>query len=104
MANNSSPRACQAISLGGWTMSFYALAQSGYPLGVIDTGYRNFLYAGNPRPNVLKNDWRGPISGSFDPNKNNYVNASAFARRTNPALDPFGNAARLNGNVRVFPL
>ena len=90
--------------LGGWTMSFYALAQSGYPLGVIDTGYRNFLYAGNPRPNVLTNDWEAPITGSFDPNKNNFFNASAFARRTNPALDPFGNAARLNGNVRAFPL
>ena len=90
--------------LGGWTLSFFALAQSGYPLGVIDTGYSNFLSAGNPRPNVVTNGWKAPISGNFDPGKNSFFNLYAFARRTNPAADPFGNAERLNGNVRIFPL
>jgi hypothetical protein len=53
---------------------------------------------------VLSHDWRGPIAGSeFDPDKDNFYTTSAFQRRTNPAADPFGNAARFNGSVRMFP-
>ncbi|MFN0100605.1 MAG: carboxypeptidase regulatory-like domain-containing protein [Bryobacteraceae bacterium] len=90
--------------LGGWNLSSYAFAQSGYPMGVVDTGFQNNLRAGTPRPNVLSYDWRLPLVGErFDPDKDNFYNRAVFQRRTNPALDPFGNAPRFIGAVRMFP-
>jgi hypothetical protein len=78
--------------------------QSGYPMGVTDGTYQNNLKAGTPRPNVLTNDWRAPTAGSsFDPSVDNFYNIQAFQRRTNPALDPFGNAPRFDGMTRSFP-
>jgi hypothetical protein len=89
--------------LGNWNVAAFVFAQSGYPLGVIDTGYQNFLNAGTPRPHVLTHDWRAPVSGSeFDPDKDLMLDRSAFVRRTNPALDPFGDAPRFNGVTRMF--
>jgi len=91
---------------GGWNVSSYGFYQSGYPLGVIDTAYQNNLFAGTPRPNVLSNDWltvAGSSCSSFDPNTSLFLNPAAFARRTNPSSDPFGNAPVLNGNARVCP-
>jgi hypothetical protein len=89
---------------GDWNISSFSFAQSGYPMGVIDTGYQNNLRAGTPRPHVLTHDWRAPIAGeSFDPDKDNFYNRGAFVRRTDPAADPFGNAPRLNGKTRMFP-
>jgi hypothetical protein len=94
-----------AYILGGWTFGGVQLAQSGFPLGVIDSGYSNYLFAGSPRPNVTDINWRAAISGSeFDPDKDLYFNTAAFARRTNPAADPFGNAPRLYGGTRSFPV
>ncbi len=77
--------------------------QSGYPMGVTDVGYQNNLRAGTPRPNVLTNDWLGKTAGDrFDPSVDNFYNVNAFQRRTNPALDPFGNAPRFDGATRSF--
>ena len=77
---------------------------SGYPLGVVGNAYMNYLRGGEPRPDVLTSEWRAPISGDkFDPRKDMSFDVSAFARRTNPALDPIGKAPRLNGDVRAYP-
>jgi hypothetical protein len=90
---------------GGWNFSIFAFAQSGFPMGVIDTGFNNFLNGGPARPNVLSDQWRAPVKGSgFDPDKDVFYATSAFSRRTNPAADPFGNAPRYNGNIRSFPV
>ena len=89
--------------LGGWNLSSFLFYQSGYPMGVIDTAYQNNLKGGTPRPNVLTNDWRAPTAGTnFDPSVDNFYNLAAFQRRTNPALDPFGNAPRFDGSTRSF--
>jgi hypothetical protein len=89
--------------LGNWNLAAFVFAQSGYPLGVVDSGYNNFLSGGTARPNVLTHDWRAPISGSeFDPDKDLMLNAAAFQRRTNPTIDPFGNAPRFVGATRMF--
>jgi hypothetical protein len=89
---------------GNWNLSSFMFYQSGYPMGVVDTGFQNNLRGGTPRPNVLSNDWRAATVGeSFDPDKDNFYNLGVFQRRTNPVLDPFGNAPRLNGATRMFP-
>jgi hypothetical protein len=89
--------------LGNWNLAAFVFAQSGYPLGVVDSGYNNFLSGGTARPNVLTHDWRAPIAGSeFDPDKDLMLNAAAFQRRTNPTIDPFGNAPRFVGATRMF--
>lgn len=90
-------------TLGNWNLSSFMFAQSGYPMGVVDSGFQNNLRAGTPRPNVLTHDWRAPTVGDrFDPDKDNFYNRAAFQRRTNPSVDPFGNAPRLNGATRMF--
>jgi hypothetical protein len=90
--------------MGGWNLSTYTFAQSGYPMGVVDTGFQNNLRAGTPRPNILSHDWRAPLAGSqFDPDKDNFYNRGAFQRRTSPFADPFGNAPRFVGVTRMFP-
>ncbi len=78
------------------------LAQSGFPLGVVDNAYSNYLFAGTPRPDVVSNNWRTSVAGtgSFDPIGDLWVDSSRFSRRTNPAVNPFGNAPRLNGASR----
>jgi hypothetical protein len=87
--------------LGNWTVAGFIYGQSGYPMGVIDNGYSNFLSAGAARPNVTSLDWRAPIAGDrFDPDKAPYLSSSPFQRRTDPTVDPFGNAPRLNGATR----
>lgn len=91
--------------LGNWNLSSFVDYQSGFPLGVVDTAFQNYLFAGTPRPNVTTNDWAAPTKGSsFDPAVDNFFNSSAFQRRTNPTTDPFGNAPRLNGATRSFPV
>lgn len=91
-------------ALGGWNLSTYTFAQSGYPMGVVDTTYQNNLRGGTPRPNLLSTDWRAPLKGDrFDPDKDNFYQLGAFQRRTSPFADPFGNAARFNASVRMFP-
>lgn len=88
--------------IGEWTISSYALAQSGFPLGVTDNSYSNYLFAGPPRPDIVTNDWRTAQAGtgSFNPIGNLWLDSSAFRSRKNPALNPFGNAPRMNGAAR----
>lgn len=87
--------------VGNWNLATYAYAQSGFPLGVLDTAYVNNLNAGPPRPNVTSASWLSPTAGaSFDPSAGTWLVTSPFARRTNPSADPFGNAPRYNGNAR----
>jgi len=89
--------------LGNWNLSSFMFYQSGYPMGIVDNRYVNNLRGGNPRPNVTSNNWRAPTVGErFDPSVDNFYNLSVFQGRTNPALDPFGNAPRLNGATRSF--
>jgi hypothetical protein len=89
--------------LGNWNLSSFMFYQSGYPMGVVDTGYQNYLFAGTPRPNVTTNDWRAPTAGErFDPSVDLFFNPAVFQRRTNPQADPFGNAPRLDGATRAF--
>jgi hypothetical protein len=90
--------------IGNWNIGAYIFGQSGYPMAVTDTGYRNNLFGGTPRPNVLTSNWLLPYSGTFDPSVDKFLDPSAFARRTNPAADPFGNAPVYNGASRFFPL
>lgn len=89
--------------LGDWNVSTFTFAQSGYPMGVVDTRYQNNLRAGTPRPNITSHTWRAPQVGeNFDPDKDSFYNRSVFVGRTNPAADPFGNAPRLVGGTRMF--
>jgi hypothetical protein len=90
--------------LGGWTVSTYSYVQDGFPLGVVDNGYSNNLFSGPPRPNETTNNWLSAAAAngcsSFGWDKGLYLDPSAFVRRTNPAVDPFGDAPRLNGAAR----
>jgi hypothetical protein len=87
--------------LGPWSVSAYVYGQSGYPLGVTDTAYSNFLSGGTARPNVTSLDWRAPVGGDrFDPYRDSFLSRNPFQRRTDPSIDPFGNAPRLNGITR----
>ena len=90
--------------IGNWNIGAYIFGQSGYPMAVTDTGYPNNLFGGTPRPNLLTSNWLAPYSGTFDPSVDKFLDPSAFARRTNPAADPFGNAPVYNGASRFFPL
>lgn len=91
--------------LGDWNLSTYSFIQSGFPLGVTDSSFSNNLFGGPPRPNVATHAWRAPVAGErFDPDRDLFFDRSAFVRRNNPAVDPFGNAPRLSGAVRSFPI
>ena len=88
--------------IGNWNLATYAYAQSGFPLGVIDSAYANYLFGGTPRPDVISNNWLSATGGttSFDPSKGNWLSTAAFVRRTNPAAEPFGDAPRYSGDAR----
>jgi hypothetical protein len=87
--------------VGPWDLSAYIYGQSGYPLGVTDTAYNNFLGGGTARPNITSHNWRAPVGGDkFDPYRESFLSRDSFQRRTNPAIDPFGNAPRFVGATR----
>ena len=87
--------------LGAWGLSAYIYGQSGYPLGVIDSGYSNFLGGGTALPNVTSYDWRASVGGDkFDPYREAFLSRSSFQRRTDPTIDPFGSSPRLVGATR----
>ncbi len=98
--------ATQGVSrhlFGDWNLSTFTFAQSGYPMGVVDTRYQNNLRAGTPRPNITSHVWRAQQLGDqFDPDKDSFYDRSVFIGRTNPFADPFGNAPRLVGGTRMF--
>jgi hypothetical protein len=94
-------RGPSAAILGGWNVAGFLVAQSGYPLGVLDSGFANYLFGGPARPNILSHDLRAPVAGDrFDPDRDLVLDAGAFARRTDPSRDPFGNAPRFVGRTR----
>ncbi len=86
--------------LGDWNISTFTFAQSGYPMGVVDTRYQNNLRAGTPRPNITGHEWRAQKTGAnFDPDKDSFYNRTVFVGRTNAAADPFGDTPRLVGGT-----
>jgi hypothetical protein len=84
--------------IGGWGFSGMHRYQSGRPLGItMDNDLGEFLYTWTKRPNKLKDGgWTG---GKFDPNKDKYLDYTAWA---NPGALEFGNAPRTDGYVRTF--
>ena len=65
--------------LGGWRLSAIQIYSSGFPIGVT----RNAplpIFNGSNRPYITTYDWKTTYSGSFDPNKETYLNAAAFRR------------------------
>ncbi|HET8548487.1 MAG TPA: carboxypeptidase regulatory-like domain-containing protein [Bryobacteraceae bacterium] len=94
--------------LGNWNISSFMFAQSGYPIGVVDSAYSNNLRGGTARPDITSHEWRAATQGDkFDPSVDNFfvpINSGVFVRRINPAVNPFGNAPRFIGNVRSFPV
>src|SRR5262249_54564197 len=84
--------------LGGWQFNGIMTYQSGVPIGV---GVNNALPLFNSRnlPNMVPGVDPKMDTSNFDPAKNLYLNASAFAL---PAPFTYGNAPSIL-NVRVFP-
>ena len=58
------------------------------------------IFNGVNRPFITTYNWRASWSGSFDPNKDVYLAASAFPAQPAGVL---GNATRYDPLVRVFP-
>jgi outer membrane receptor protein involved in Fe transport len=85
--------------VGGWRLSAIQIYNSGFPIGVTANGSLP-IYNGSNRPEVTTYDWLEPYSGSFDPNKDKYLNAAAFPAQP---LGVLGDAPRKNPQVRVFP-
>jgi hypothetical protein len=84
--------------IGGWRISSVQTYNSGTPIGVTVNAPLP-IFNGSNRPEVTTYDWRTPISGSFDPNKETYLSASAFPAQP---LGVLGNAPRLNSQIRNF--
>lgn len=86
-------------ALGGWRLTAIQVYSSGFPIGVTRNAPLN-IFNGVNRPFIATYNWKATWSGSFDPNKDAYLAASAF-----PAQPPgvFGNATRYNPLVRLFP-
>ena len=77
--------------LGGWKVTGLQMYASGMPLSIT---MNNNLPIGNAgqRPNVVSSSIRSNVgSGAFEPARDVWINASAFAT---PAAYTFGNAAR----------
>ncbi len=88
-----------AQALGGWRLSAIQVYSSGFPIGVTRNAPLN-IFNGVNRPLITTYNWKAPYSGSFDPNKEPYLAASAFPAQPAGVL---GNATRYNPTVRVFP-
>ncbi len=97
-------------ALGGWRLSSTQAYSSGLPLAVSrnatlpifnnQSPVNNAVSTANNRPWITTYDgWRAPYSGSFDPNADLYLQASAFPVQPSYLL---GNATRLNPKVRGF--
>jgi len=88
-----------AQSLGGWRLSAIQVYSSGFPIGVTRNAPMN-IFNGVNRPVITTYNWKATWPGSFDPNKDSYLAASAFPVQT-PGL--LGDATRFNPLVRAFP-
>ncbi|HMC61423.1 MAG TPA: hypothetical protein VKJ01_19690, partial [Candidatus Solibacter sp.] len=87
-------------ALGGWRLSAIQVYASGFPIGVT----RNSplpIFNGQNRAYITTYDrWRAPVSGSFEPAVNLFLNAAAFPAQPNSLL---GNETRYNPKLRAFP-
>ena len=88
-----------AQALGGWRLAGIQVYSSGFPISVTRNAPLNIFNADN-RPVITTYNWKSSYSGSFDPNKDTYLSASAFPVQPAGVL---GNATRYNPLVRVFP-
>jgi hypothetical protein len=90
--------------ISGWTLNGVLRYESGRPLAITmanDMG--GLLFNGGKRPNLaLGSQAITPAggSGSFDPNKDRYLNLSALS---DPGPLQFGNAPPRDPHVRGFP-
>ncbi len=87
--------------LGGWRVAGIQSYASGTPMAI--GGAASFSMLGeisNPLTITTYNGWRQPITGSFDPNKDLYLNASVFPAQ---GFSAFGNATRFNPKMRYTP-
>ena len=66
--------------LGGWRVSAVQSYNSGTPIGVTVNAPLPIFNTAN-RPYVTSYDWKTSYTGSFDPNKDTYLNASAFPKQ-----------------------
>lgn len=85
--------------IGGWRIGAVQSYISGTPIGVTVNDTLP-IFNLTERPTVTTDNWLTPYSGSFDPNKETYLNAAAFPAQSVGVL---GNAPRLNSQVRNFP-
>jgi hypothetical protein len=84
--------------IGGWRVSSVQTYNSGTPIGVTRNANLPIFNTAN-RPLCTTYDWRTPITGAFDPNKDTFLNAAAFPAQPVGAL---GDCPRLNSQVRNF--
>ena len=76
--------------LGGWSVSGFGTYGSGYPVQVTAVNVNSFAFTGGLRPNLTGQPLRASMgSGGFDPNRDYYLNPTAFAQ---PAALTFGTA------------
>ena len=84
--------------IGGWQVSWVTRHQSGTPVGV-GAGNVMPIFGGGNRPNLVPGTDPQLSRSGFDPAKNKLFNINAFSQ---PADYTFGNAPRVNGNLRNF--
>jgi len=87
-----------AQALGGWRISAIQVYNSGFPIAVTRNAPMN-IFNGVNRAIITTYNWKASWTGSFDPNKDVYLAASAFPAQT-PGL--LGNATRFDPLVRQF--
>jgi hypothetical protein len=83
--------------IGGWRLSATQAYTSGTPIGITFNAQLP-IFNGSNRPYVTTDNWRTPITGSFDPNAETYLSAAAFPVQPVGVL---GNAPRKNSQVRL---
>jgi hypothetical protein len=88
-----------AQTLGGWRLTAIQVYSSGFPIAVTRNAPLN-IFNGVNRPFITTYNWKATWSGSFDPNRDTYLSASAFPVQPAGVL---GNATRYNPLVRGFP-
>jgi len=86
--------------LGGWTLSAFGTYGSGYPLPVWTVNTNSIAFTGGLRPNLTGQPIRATTgSGGFDPNRDYYLNPTAFAQ---PQALTFGSAPAYLGVRQPF--
>ena len=87
-------------ALGGWSLGAFGTYGSGFPLPVWTINTNSIVFTGGLRPNLTGQPIRATSgAGGFDPNRDYYLNPSAFAQ---PAPLTFGNAPAYLGVRQPF--